>query len=368
MISIITPARIETIEQLQWLNEMVESVIGQMMQEWELILMDDASPMTINLTASDDRVRYFRMVNHSGPSLARNTAVRLARYDALLPIDADDLLPSPDTLSTMFSVFKNDTSHIVYGDLQRYERLPTGQWQQGKRFDLPEYTFLKSMDLNGIMPVTAMHSYDCHMKAGGWKPQLEAGLEDVEYWIGAGKAGFCGQRIAEVVLLYRKHEASRTSKLLESKRNTEMRNLIRELHTDVFEGRYPMGCCGGGRPYVPPDTFTQMDVAAPSTLDKYASQDKVWVEYTGQRLGSFGLVGKFTNISYSINGPGHKIEVHVNDLPQFRRSGRGLDFGIGVQAPNGKAQVIEVKDNSQQVFVAPEPQVAQILQLDGVMA
>jgi len=368
MISIITPARIETIEQLQWLNEMVESIVGQMMQEWELILMDDASPMSITLNASDDRIRYFRMVNRGGPALCRNTAVRLARYDALLPVDADDLLSFPDVLGTLFSTYQKDPSKVIYGDLQRYERLPTGQWQKGKRFDLPEYTFLKSMDLNGIIPVTALHSYDCHMKAGGWKPQLEAGLEDVEYWIGAGKAGFCGQRVPEVVLLYRKHDSSRTAKLLESKRNTEMRNAIRELHTDVFEGRYPMGCCGGGRPYVPPDTFTQANVSAPSTLDKYSSQDKVWVEYTGQRQGSFGMVGRFTNISYVVNGPGHKIEVHVNDLPQFRRSGRGLDFSVGVQAPNGKVQVIEVKDVGNSAFVAPEPQIAQIERLDGVMA
>lgn len=129
-----------------------------------------------------------------------------------------------------------------------------------------------------------------------------------------------------------------------------------------------MGCCGGGRPYVPPDTFTQANVSAPSTLDKYSSQDKVWVEYTGQRQGSFGMVGRFTNISYVVNGPGHKIEVHVNDLPQFRRSGRGLDFSVGVQAPNGKAQVIEVKDVGNLAFVASEPQIAQIERLDGVMA
>lgn len=129
-----------------------------------------------------------------------------------------------------------------------------------------------------------------------------------------------------------------------------------------------MGCCGGGRPYVPPDTFTQASVAAPSTLDQYSSEQKVWVEYSGQREGGFGMVGQFTNINYNVNGRGHKLEVHVNDLPKFRRSGRGLDFVIGVQAPvqNNKPKLPETKENG--AFVAAQPEVAQIERLDGVMA
>jgi hypothetical protein len=129
-----------------------------------------------------------------------------------------------------------------------------------------------------------------------------------------------------------------------------------------------MGCCGGGgsKAWIPPQSANM--AAAPSTLDQYSKSEKVWVEYNGQREGSFGLVGQFTNIPYNINGQGHKLEVHVNDLPKFRRSGRGLDFVIGVGAPNGHHQAEIKQPESEPSYNPPEPPTAQILRLDEVMA
>lgn len=371
MISILMPAYIDSVEKLEWLNQAIESVRGQLFDRWELILMDDASPMTINLQTPDERVRQFRMVHRSGPAMCRNTAARLATNETLLPLDSDDMLPDPSTLGYMFSFWERTPNEIIFGNIQRLEKGPDGNWTKGKIHDLPEYTFQKSLDMNGIMPVTAMHSYECHMKAGGWKPELEAGLEDVEYWIAAGKAGYCGRHVDEVTLVYRKHSESRSTQLrLVNKRETEMRNYIRELHHDVYEGKFPMGCCGGGKPYVPPAAFTQNAVSPPVSLDQYGSNEKVWVEYAGQREASFGMVGKFTNLPYTIDGPGHKIEVHINDLPMFRRSGRGLDFLVGVAAPNGHAPTPKPQQPEQAPeYVAPEPQVAQIERFDSkVMA
>lgn len=370
MISIITPAYIDTIEKLEWLNEMLASVRTQTLTEWEVIIMDDASPLPINLYDTDSRVRTLRMVTHSGPSLCRNTAVALARYQALFPLDADDLLPSNEVLNKLYQVWLDDRTKIVYGDLQRLENIE-GNWQYSKLHKLPEYRFTRPdfgingtvLDPGGTIPVSALHSIECHHKAGGWKASLEAGLEDVEYWIAAGKSGFCGQHIDEVTLLYRKHDESRSSILRRNKRETEMRNRIRQMHQDVYEGRYPMGCCGGGAVYIPPSGFSQQSVSAPLTLDQYASNEKVWVEYVGQRQGSFGLVGQFTNYPYTVDGPEHKIEVHIGDLPKFRHSGRGADFKIGVPAPNGFTPPAAT---GPQPFEAQAPELAQILQLDEI--
>lgn len=370
MISIITPAYIDTIEKLEWLNEMLASVRTQTLAEWEVIIMDDASPMPINLHDYDPRVRTLRMVNRSGPALCRNTAVALARYQAILPIDADDVLPSPDILNKLYQAWLEDKTKIIYGDLQRLEVFE-GEWKRGRVHELPEYKFTRPdfgingtvLDPAGTIPVSGLHSIETHHKAGGWKAELDAGLEDVEYWVAAGKAGCCGKHISEIVLLYRRHDESRSSLLRRNKQETNMRNRIRQMHQDVYEGRYPMGCCGGGAAYVPPETYNQASVSAPLTLDKYPASEKVWVEYTGQRQGSFGVVGQFTNYPYTVDGPSHKIEVHVNDLPKFRHSGRGVDFRIGVPAPNGYAPPVVT---GPQPFEAQAPELAQILQLDEV--
>ena len=363
MISILMPAYIDTYDKLQWLNQAVNSVLSQSIEELEVILMDDASPITVIVENEDNRVRKFKMTYRSGPSLCRNTAAALARYDALLPLDADDIL-SPNALELMLGTWQRDKSKIVYGDLQRLEKIQD-KFTPTRIFELPEYSFEKVMDLNGIIPVTAMHSKDCHTKAGGWKSDLEAGLEDVEYWIAAGKAGFCGQKVHEVTFLYRRHDESRHSKLRESKRETEMRNLIRLKHLDVYEGRFPMGCCGGGKAYIPIPNNTV--VSAPITLANVASDQKVWVEYAGMRQASFGIVGPFTNHTYMIDGPGHKIEVHVNDLSKFQRAGRGNDFSIGVKPPMG-LKPVELVQNGNPTFKASAPELAQVERLDRIAA
>lgn len=365
MISILTPTHIDSLEKLEWLNEAIASVQAQTLTDWELILVDDASPLEITLnTPEDDRIRRVRTTYQRGPALCRNTAAALANFEALLPLDSDDLLAGPEVLSHMFEMWQKDKSKFVYGWLQRFEKSPEGKWITRKVIKLPEYTFKQSMDLEGIAPVTAMHSVEAHKAAGGWKADLEAGLEDVEYWIACGRVGHCGQLLPELTLIYRRHEESRSHRLrMVNQRESEMRKKILTMHSDIYEGRLPMGCCGGGRPYVPPGESLNASqfVARPTTLDQYAPSEKVWVEYVGQREGSWGVVRRYTQINYSINGPGHKLEVHRGDLQVFERAMGGnqqLAFNVGVSAPNG-AKKIELVDA--QSYKVDAPEMAQII-------
>lgn len=361
MISILMPAYINSSEKQEWINEAVKSVQNQTLTDWELIIVDDASPYSINFDSNDERIKMVRTVNRSGPGLCRNDAAAIAKYDCLLPLDADDRLSDPDVLNIMFLTWEQNRDKIIYGDLQQLVEMD-GVWREGKTFDLPEYSFEKILDLGGIIPVTAMHSFECHQKAGGWKGTLKNGLEDVEYWIAAGKAGFCGHRIPGVVLQYRKHLDSRSYLLRENRQESDMRNLIKELHKDVYEGRFPMGCCGGGRAYTPPTNGQQEQAVQPSFLASVPSNEKVWVEYTGKKSGSFGAVGRATGINYKIDGPGHKFEVHVQDLPIFQRQrgpGGQNVFVIGTVTP------IIQKQSSEPIFKAQPPELTQILQLEG---
>lgn len=370
-ISIITPAYIDTPDKLTWLREMLQSVQAQRFTDWEAVIVDDCSPLSLDPLKQEfsdpTRFRWLRTASQSGPALCRNTAAALAEGAALLPIDADDLLADNDTLSVMVEAWEAGKSRVVYGDLQRLEN-----GQRGKVFNLSEYTFQRSLDFNGIMPVTALHSKEAHIKAGGWKPDLDAGLEDVEYWIACGKAGFCGHRIHSTTLLYRRHETSRSFGLRHiSRRETEMRNKILEIHRDVYEGRYPMGCCGGGSSYVPPQNGGQAQMNISTPLTEFTDNQKQWVQYMGQREGAFSVVGDFTGIHYTVNGPGHKFEAHINDLPKFRRSGRGRDFAVGVAQPVELAKPVLVEipvvTNGNE-YRPPEPALAQIERLDTVGA
>ena len=365
-ISIITPALIDSNDKIQWLNECVLSVINQSFEEWEMLIMNDSSPIQIrDGIPPDDRIRIIDMVEKNGPSLCRNTAVALARSKAILPLDADDFLADNQILEKMYDLWVANPDKIIYGDLQRFERVKGGQeFQRTKYYSLPEYDFSLVKDLRGIIPVTALHSKECHIAAGGWKPDLDHGYEDIEYWIACGKAGFCGKKLNELVFYYRKHDDSRSNNLTKNKQESSMRSKITDMHDDVFKkGKYPMGCCGDSNTsnFPPPAPKHQASVPQSDLLDKYSPGEIMWLVYNGGRRGRFGMVGKATGISYTVHGTGFVFPIHKTDSPIFLRSGRGLDFSE-TQPPDNvvhKEPVTEIPK-----YEPPKPPVGSIRRPD----
>ena len=70
----------------------VRSVINQDFDDFELIVVDDASPRTVDTSAfCDRRIRQItRESNGGGPSLARNTALGFTKGEYIAFLDADD--------------------------------------------------------------------------------------------------------------------------------------------------------------------------------------------------------------------------------------------------------------------------------------
>jgi glycosyltransferase involved in cell wall biosynthesis len=250
-VSIITPIYCDTPEKVNWLNEMIGSVVRQTLTDWELILIDDKSPQSLDSVkqhATDNRLRWLPNAENFGPARTRNTAVAIAESDCILPLDSDDMLPNNETLEVMYNAWLMDKTKTIYGNIQLYKQKTSKLFERGKVIQLPHYSFQGAMNLEyGLMPVTTMHSKEAHYEAGGWKPELEHGREDLEYWIACGKAGFCGLKINHATLLYRKHEQSRDFRLnFELKELQTMQFKIKDMHNDVYRGEYPMACCGKG--------------------------------------------------------------------------------------------------------------------------
>jgi glycosyltransferase involved in cell wall biosynthesis len=365
-ISIIIPAYIDSVQKAEWLNECTESVFSQTFIDWEIVLVDDSSPISIvTLRDGNEKLRKIRTTRQSGPALARNTGAAISRGEAILALDADDMLAEDYTLEAMYSAWLEDKTKVIYGNLQRVDN-----GEKGKFFSLPDYTFNGILDLGGIIPVTALHSYDCHIKTGGWKNELEAGLEDVEYWIGAGKAGFCGKKINTITLMYRKHDWSRSYALTHKNgRISEMRNRIMEIHKDVYEGRYPMGCCGSGKASYTgqQNNGQQQQNLKITTLDQLPSDQKVWVEYKGAVSGALSVRSTVQGFhhTYQILGTGHKFEVHKAEEARFRGFGRGQDFAVGVAPPDGYTEIRPGKEEPAP-YVAPKPALTEIERYDRI--
>lgn len=379
-ISIITPVYVNIPQKAEWLNQMIQSVIGQTFTDWELILIDDKSPVGFS-KISDGRLRWLENAANEGPAKTRNTAVALAESDCILPLDSDDLLADSQVLETMYNVWSQDKTKIIYGNLQMYRQTGPNVFQRGKMVKLGEYTFELAMNLRGIMPVTAMHSVNCHQRAGGWKNELDHGLEDVEYWIAAGKAGFCGQKIEYTTLIYRQQESSRAYNMKISEQFRPMQEKIRAMHSDIYKGEFPMGCCGKGNatatanvrsPNVDPLVASAQNQTASkiTELQGYDEGNLEWVAYQGAKKGRFDVLVRGPNnlpSSYAVFGTGHYFQIHKQHHKHFSDR-QHLGFRINQPDPR---QPKEPEPEPQptpapQVVSVPKPELSTLLRPDRI--
>jgi len=380
-ISILTPVYIDVPEKVDWLEECIQSVINQTETDWEMILIDDKSLVSFDYVKAkytDPRLRWLENAENFGPAMTRNNAANLAESDCLLPLDSDDALAAIETLAELYAVWEQDKTKTVYGNVQLY-RLNQGQFERSKIYSLAEYTFEVAMNLEfGIMPVTAMHSKDAHIAAGGWKAALKNGREDMEYWIACGKAGYCGQKINKATLLYRKHEQSRDYKLkfhLKDLKNVQRQ--IMEMHSDIYNGRFPVACCGGkgnsgskAAPSSDPTIISQQNQGAKkvSELEGYDQKDLEWVAYQGGKGGSFDvLVRGPANLPprYHILGTGHFFQIH-RQQKKFFEDRQHLGFRVNQPDPRQAPSPPPPPNPEPQVVPVPRPELGTLVRLDRI--
>ena len=318
-VSIIMPARIRNENEAAWMREAVDSVLAQTVTDWQLVIVDDRSDMWPELP-NDKRIDAYRGKAHDeGTSNTRNLAAELAEAELLLPLDADDRL-APFALEKFLGAWKG--SGFIYSSTMMFGL----DWM--RQYNAPEYSFY---DLLKNLPcvVGSLHLKTDWAKVGGWKSSLEGGLEDWEYWIALGELGVCGTMIPDVCYWYRRTANGRLTNLLKEHGENYKRaySKMRDLHLDSFNGRYPMGCCGGKRAPVA-DTR-----GAASMADYQSLQNVVLIQYIGRRAGSFGVRGNRTGTRYTVHGIGQLVKqpngvegVAREDVQFFLSLGRGGDF------------------------------------------
>ena len=79
----------------EWIDEAVDSVLSQTYKDYEIIIVNDGSsdPLTQEKLRSyeSSSIQVIHQEN-KGPAAARNTGIRSARGEYILPLDADDML------------------------------------------------------------------------------------------------------------------------------------------------------------------------------------------------------------------------------------------------------------------------------------
>jgi len=311
-VSVITPALVKNEEQLGWMRECIQSVVSQTYNDWEMVIINDGSPVSLielETEFPDDRIVWYKS-DGLGAAMARNSAAHYATADLLLPLDADDKL-APNAIQRFMETWnsrKAGDGDIIYSDALLF-----GQDFQ-REYKAPEYDLSKLMH-GTYMIVGSLHRKSAWRRAGGWRGDMEGGLEDWEYWVHLGEMGLCGIHLPETLYWYRKNPDGRIEKL---KRNqklyTKAYQKLRSLHPDLFSGNWPPGACASKGP-----TRTRPQARPQVAPTKGGT---VLLQYRGIRGGSFKVRGRPSGQLYRVPGRGGKFRVAAQDVAHFKLFGK----------------------------------------------
>ncbi|MFZ0915796.1 MAG: glycosyltransferase [Candidatus Udaeobacter sp.] len=152
----------------------------------EVIVVDDGSSdtETIEILGKLAKARY-RVVcqpSRSGPGGARNTAIRLARGEFILPLDSDNRLRDV-YLNEGVALLKNNPSiSVIYTDAEYFgER--SGRWH------VPDFDFLSLIRMSFI-DTCALYRKNLWEEVGGYDEQIVCwGVEDWDFWLRVASHG-----------------------------------------------------------------------------------------------------------------------------------------------------------------------------------
>lgn len=204
LVSIIIPCY----NQAEYLEEAVQSAIGQTYKNIEIIIINDGSPDNTQKIAErlqrkhPDIIRTVTQENQ-GLSEARNAGIRESSGKYILPLDADDKIDK-EMISRCLDTLISDQVDIVYTDIQCFDAHEETWRQRTSPFSIILYS--------NIAAATALYKREVWEKNSGYKLNMKEGYEDWEFWINAFENNFKFIHHSEALFFYRiKEESMHTS-------------------------------------------------------------------------------------------------------------------------------------------------------------
>lgn len=178
-VSIITPVFNTPVK---WLEECVQSVLDQVYEKWELILIDDDSsdPELLKflpeLVARDERIMLTKVDKRGGISAASNRGLELAKGDWLGLLDHDDVL-EPDALFQHIKWLQDHRdADLIYSDEDKL----TEQGLDSPIFK-PDWSLDFFLSCNYVCHFTLIRREVLH-EVGGFRSEFD-GAQDYDLFL-----------------------------------------------------------------------------------------------------------------------------------------------------------------------------------------
>lgn len=222
-----------------YLRELLDSVLAQSYDNWELLLMD-ASPewdavANLAVAAHDERLRRIELPGNGGIVVNTNAGIQQATGDYIAFLDHDDIL-EPAALfhyvAALNKAAEGERPQVLFCDEDMFQK--TGEWSQ------PVFKTKLNVDL--------LYSHNCvtHflmvekalIDSTGMSPEDVAGAQDYDLTLRCLAAGARFEHVAHVLYHWRVHPGSTADGSADSKPYAiEAGRLALQRHFDALDVR-----------------------------------------------------------------------------------------------------------------------------------
>jgi glycosyltransferase involved in cell wall biosynthesis len=220
-----------------YLPACLDSVRQQTYTNWEIIIVDDASPSeegrVIVEGIGDPRIRIVRHEQNRGQAAGRNTGMRLAQGELLMPLDCDDVLAPTHLEKLVGALQANPECGAAYSDYSLFDAV-------SRDMEFPVRDTRALLKEQWIPhPGTIVRRSLWEQTRGYCEDELfRAGNEDWDYFLSVAEVGLKAVRIPEPLYFYRQHTTSITSTKF-ALADYVMRESMYVRHRHLFD-RYKM--------------------------------------------------------------------------------------------------------------------------------
>jgi glycosyltransferase involved in cell wall biosynthesis len=192
----------------QYLPQAIESVRRQTLEDWELIVIDDAglaSTRKIVESYADRRIHYKPTLENLGLPGARNYGFFLSRGRFIRHLDADDFLADNALALEAEALETNPGVHIAYGHLETVREDGSRIVKAGEpvRSGWPpdQFCWEEQMAHLNQLPSCVMMRREVLERTGGYRDRMKRN-EDAEFWCRATSGGFRAKKVTQAVTYF----------------------------------------------------------------------------------------------------------------------------------------------------------------------
>ena len=213
-----------------FIREAMDSVLAQSYQDWELLVIDDASTdnteqVVAEYAVKDPRIQYHKNNHNLGIAKTRNRGIKLSKGQYIAPLDSDDVWLDKNKLQKQVEFLDINKDYCMLGGgIMHIDEHSV----QIKKVLFPVYDSLIRkiiLQFNPFPQSTLLYRKEVAVACGGYSTDFII-CDDYDLWLKMGlKAKFTN--IPQVLAGYRVHGANITR----TKRLTTAREILQIVWT-----------------------------------------------------------------------------------------------------------------------------------------